>query len=463
MKNKRIIGFIVGALIIAIFRFLLPATELLPREGLTALGCLIGAVAWILTGAIPEFLAMLSMCVLFVVFKVAELPVAFANFSSSTWWMMIGAFGIAAAANDTGLLRRIAIKLMNILPPTFKGQCLAYIFSGLIASPIVPSSTAKAIIGASLAQQTSEAMGFENGSKGARGLYVAMFTGYVSVALGFLSGSAVNVSIVGIMPEGFEVSWLKWFTIGMPWMVISAALMIFCIFKFYEPKDAKPMDKSIVKAQLDALGPISKNEKITLITVLICLALWIGEPWLKISSAMVSCAAFVVLLSLGCLSTTSFRTKTSWESLIFVGCFLCLPAVFTNTGVNAAIKTVLGPVIEPMFGNLFILAIFLAVLTYVVRLLIVSLTGSTILIGSLLLPFCLEAGIHPFIMVYMVYVSTNTWNLSFQNTTEIAARAVTDNKMVTHRDVLGGSVMYMVTNIIAILICIPIWNLMGFI
>ncbi|MDR1029149.1 MAG: anion permease [Clostridiales Family XIII bacterium] len=459
---KKLIGFLAGVIVVLLFALVLPATDLLPRTGLIALGCLIGAVVWILSGAIPEFLAMLGMCLLFVIFKIAEIPVAFASFSSATWWMMVGAFGIAAAANDTGLLRRIAVSLMNILPATFKGQCLAYIISGLIASPIVPSSTAKAVIGASLAQQTSEAMGFEPGSKGARGLYIAMFTGYVSVALGFLSGSAVNVAIVGIMPKGFEVSWTKWFIIGLPWMIIATILMILCIFKFYQPKDAKTMPKEVVKKQLEDLGPISTKEKITLIVVLCALLLWITEPWLKIPSAMVSCGAFIVLLSLGCLSTQSFRSKTSWESLIFVGCFLCLPTVFAETGVNAAIKAVLGPIIGPMFGNIFILAIFLAVLTYIVRLLIVSLTGSTILIGSLLLPFCLEAGIHPFIMVYMVYVSTNTWNLSFQNTTEIAARAVTDNKMVRHKDVVGGSVMYMVTNIVAILLSIPIWKLMGY-
>ena len=112
-------------------------------------------------------------------------------------------------------------------------------------------------------------------------------------------------------------------------------------------------------------------------------------------------------------------------------------------------------------GNMPLLVLFICLLVYLVRLVLVSLTGTTILVVTVMLPFCTEYNIHPFMIAIIAYMATNTWNVSYQNTQMIAALAATDNKVCSNRDILGGSVLYMITVVVGCMLALPVWKFMG--
>ena len=74
--------------------FLLPPPEGLTAEAMHALGITIWAVGWWVTEIIPQYATGLLMCVLWSIVKAVPFSRAFANFSSSSWWIMVGAFGL---------------------------------------------------------------------------------------------------------------------------------------------------------------------------------------------------------------------------------------------------------------------------------------------------------------------------------------------------------------------------------
>lgn len=461
-SGARLVGLIVGILIPIAFSFF-PTLEPLQPKAWLAVGLLLGAVVWIITKAFRDYQAMIIMCCLFVVTSCVPFGMAFGAFSQSSWWMMFGALGIGVAAVECGFMKRIAYLMLKVLPSSFRGQCLAYILSGAIVSPIVPSSTAKGVIMAPLAKSTSDALGFKPHSRGAQGMFIAMYSGYVGLALIFLSGSAVNISIAGVMPAGFEVGWMKWFITLLPWGIVFAVLMILVLFKFYGPKKGEEggkVSKEVVQAELDKMGPWSAREKITLFTVIVALILWILEVQIGLSSTVVALIAFILLFATGVASPDKIKT-VGWEPLFFVGAFLCLPNVFKELGINDFISGFLGYRVAPIMSNMFLLVPFIAILTYAVRLVFVSTSGTTILLTTIFLPFCAQYGIHPFVIAATAYMSTNTWNVSYQNTQTVAALAANGSDWLTNRDVLSGSVWYMVINMAALFCSIPIWKLMG--
>jgi DASS family divalent anion:Na+ symporter len=441
---------------------MLPTPEPLKPKAWLALGFLMGAVIWIITKTLRDYQAMIVMCCLLVITKCIEFNVAFAPFSQSSWWMMFGALGIGVAAVECGFMKRVAYLMLKAFPSSFRGQCLAYILSGAIISPIMPSSTAKGVIMAPLAKNTSDALGFKPHSKGAQGIFISMFTGYVIIALMFLSGSAVNVSVVGALPEDQKVSWMQWLITLLPWGIITTILMLFVIFKFYAPskEEVSAVSKEQVQAELDKMGPWSLKEKITLTVLFISLGLWIFEKQIGVNSTLVAMLAFIILFATGVAPAEKLKS-VGWEALFFVGAFLCLPTVFSQVGLNEFISTALGDKVAPIMSNMFLVVPFVCILTTIIRLVFVSLSGTAILVTAIFIPFCSQYGIHPFIIAAISYMATNTWNVNYQNTVTVAALAANGPEWLTNNDILKGSFYYMIVNIIALLCSIPYWKLLG--
>ncbi len=73
--------------------------------------------------------------------------------------------GIGAAVTKSGLLARVALWIMRVCPPTFNGQVLALLGSGVIIGPFIPSTIAKVSIVGAMATDIGEKLGFEDRSK----------------------------------------------------------------------------------------------------------------------------------------------------------------------------------------------------------------------------------------------------------------------------------------------------------
>jgi len=459
--NKKVIGIALGAAVPFVFSFF-PTPEPLEPKAWLALGLLVAAVVWIISKALRDYQAMIVMCCLLVITKCITFEMAFAPFGQSSWWMMFGALGIGVAAVECGFMKRVAYLMLKAFPASFRGQCMAYIFSGMVVSPIMPSTTAKGVIMAPLVKNTSDALGLKAHSKGAQGMFIAMFTGYASLALMFLSGSAVNASIVGTLPEGQGITWGGWFMTLLPWGVVTTLLMMLVIFKFFSPKKGEggTLSKQGVQDELDLMGPWTSKEKITLGVMAASLACWIFEKQIGVNASVVAVLAFLVLFGMGVAKPDKIK-NLGWEALFFVGAFLCLPTVFKTLGINEFVSGALGDVVAPIMSNMFLLVLFICVLTYLIRLFFVSLSGTAILVTTIFLPFCAQYGIHPFVIAAITYMATNTWNVNYQNTVTIASLAANGPEWLTHGDIVKGSFWYMAVNILALMASVPFWKLMG--
>ena len=147
--------------------------------------------------------------------------------------------------------------------------------------------------------------------------------------------------------------------------------------------------------------------------------------------------------------------------MIFIGGFLAMPGIFAYLHINDAIAIALAPILAPLADNLVLLILALAVVVTLVRFVIVSANVTTLLIATILLPFCAIYGIHPFLVAFALHTISNTWFMSYNCTTIIASIAATEGKMVVYKDIVFGSVIHLVASTAACLIALPIWRLMG--
>jgi DASS family divalent anion:Na+ symporter len=58
-------------------------------------------------------------------------------------------------------------------------------------------------------------------------------------------------------------------------------------------------------------------------------------------------------------------------------------------------------------------------------------------------------------------MAANTWNVSYQNTVTVASLAANGREWLTNKDILSGSFWYMGINLVALMLCIPYWKMLG--
>lgn len=460
-STKQIVFGIVG-LIIGILFFVLTPPEGLSLEGFRALGLFIVAIIWWMGSVFPDFVTAFFLLTSLVLFKVVPLGTAFSAWSGSVVWIVIPALAIGATLSKTGLLRRIVLKILSMFPGTFKSQVLAFLVAGNIVNPMIPSATAKVAIAAPLARTYSDEMGFEAKSKPAAGLFSAMWASFGANGPFFLTGTTMCFTMIGLLPEEFQAQWnfMRWLGAVWPWGIVLFVLSYIAIRAFYSPAEEKPLPEAYIKEQYTELGQMSRNEKITAVILVICLIMWVTESWHHVAAAVVALLGMTVLLATNVLERTDFRARIAWDAVVFVACNTGIASVFSATGITAWVGETFGVYLQPLFSNIFVLIIVSVVVISILRFIFVSQTALMTIYTVACAPFAIAAGMSPFIPGIICLVTVNVWNVVYHNATMITTIAAS-NDMVEFKQIQKMSIVYMVSCVVGMICCIPMWKLLG--
>ena len=462
MSKKRIIGGILGIVFGVVVAFLSPPSGL-TQQSMVGLGIIIWAVTYWICEVMPEYVTALAMCTLWAAFKCVPFKMAFGTFSDTTWWLLVSALGMGIAVSKSGLLKRIALWVMKIFPATFNGQTLALVIAGTIIAPLIPSMTAKAAITAPVSMEISDAMGYKRYSRGAGGLFGAMYLGFVLTGPMFISASYIGFMMRGLLPQNVQTqfTWVMWFVSGLIWTVGVLVLMWLAIKYLYKPEVKDDLPPDFVAKQLTALGPMSRNEKITATVLIVALLFWMSEPLHGINSTITGLAGLSILLALGVYDRPDFRANMGWDNVVFIGGIINLGMVVPALKLDKWIADVAGPMIAPLMANMYLFVIIFSIAIYLVRYIIVSFTASTAIFTVLMTPFALKAGVNPWVTGFLTYTASQLWNAFYNNSTFLTSYYAVKGEMVTHKQMKKLSYAFCVISIICMLLSIPLWKFLG--
>jgi DASS family divalent anion:Na+ symporter len=441
-----------------------------PPQGLTvaamrASAILVWAVCFWILEVIPEYVTGLVMCTLWAMIKVVPFDKAFANFSASIWWIMVGAFGLGVAATKCGLLRRISLFILKLFPPTFIGQCLGLLGAGAVVSPLIPSANARGAIAAPISLAISDCMKYERKAAGAGGLFGAMFVGFCVVGSpAFLSGSFTNYATMGLFPKAYQnVTWTSWLIYALPWAIFVFAGISLAIYFLYKPAQATSLSKNFGRDELARLGPMKRDEKITCAVLLITLGFWMTESIHRISSGEVAVLSICVLLALNVLNREDFRKGIDWSAIIYVGCILNIGTVFQMLKIDMWLGRALEPVISYFLSNPYLFVVALALAVFVSRIVIISMAATAVIYVIVLTPLVVTHGMHPWIIAFVSFASSNIWFLFFMNSYYLLSFYAVGGEMVEHRQMIKLSAAYAMIAIAGFLVSVPYWKAIGLI
>lgn len=453
------------AVVIAIVLSLIAPPEGLTVESMRFAGVFVAVIYLLFVNVFPDYVVgMLGLCIVSAI-GAASFDSTFSALASSSFLLIAAAIGLGMAVIKTGLLNRVALWILQCFPNTYFGRILSLMVVGLVIGPFIPAAASKAALSGPLAASVSDTLGFPRKGKGAAGLFAASYMSMCVLGLIYLSGTAYALLTVGMMsPEAAaEVTWMKWLLYSLPWgIVVLICSCAFILFAYKPEKIESDSNKNFVKEKLHGLGKMSKDEKVSGIILVICILLWMTASYHGVSSTVVAMTGYVLMFLFGVFKKGELRTKMPWETVLFIGSVLCFAALIGSTGWSDWIAQALGGKLEPLISNTYTYIIIMSILVMLMRFVVISQTATFTLFFVVMAPIASTYGISEFVTGFVVSACCLVWNSSYQNSSWLTAYAAAGGEeFTTYNSQLKMSLAYSLFTIVASLISVPFWQMMG--
>jgi anion transporter len=450
------------ALVFAVVTLLLwlPPAGLEPRTARFLAVLAGGTILWA-WGAFPDYVVALGMGIAWVLFRVAPTATVFGGFATSTWFLMLGILGLAAALARSGLLYRITLVAVRRFPPTFTGQVSALLTAGVVSTVLIPSVQARVTFLGPVILGLADTLRYPARSRGSTGLALAAFTGFCLATTLFLTGTPTCLLAWRALPEATraEVSWLAWLQAVLVLEGVSLGVALAWISWRYRPVERSPVRETRLHAQLVLLGPPSRDERLTALVTLIVLAGWITQPWHGIDPAWLTLAGLCLLLALQVLDRTALQAQVDWSFLLFMGMAFSLADLVAHVGADAwfaaRAREVLGELTTPAA------ALTAAILITVAVRFALPWQTAVPLVTVALSPFAQAAGLSPFIMALVALKAGNVFLLPQQSPYYLTLYYGTEERAFGHREARPFAWVYAGAVLAGFLLSLPYWRALG--
>lgn len=270
----------------------------------------------------------------------AALTWALSGFANTTVWLIFGAFMFALGYEKSGLGRRIALLLVKKLGGRTLTLGYAIAAADAVLAPFTPSNTARS--GGTLYPVLQNLPGLY-GSKpndpsyrriGGYIMWVAIAATCVTSSM-FLTALAPNLLAVELVKKstGVEIGWAQWFVAFAPVGLLLLLLVPLLTYWIYPPEVKSGREvPDWAAGELSRLGPVTRNEIVLAVLVLLALALWIfgGDV---VNATTVALLVISLMLVLGVVRWPDITGHAAaWNTLAWFATLVALADGLNRTG-----------------------------------------------------------------------------------------------------------------------------------
>jgi L-tartrate/succinate antiporter len=330
----------------------------LPQHAWYYFALFTGVIAALVTEPLPNaamgLLGITAAAVLspFVLFAPAELAKpgfnvagsaaswALSGFSSTTVWLVGGAFMFAMGYEKTGLGRRIALVLVRSLGGNTLSLGYAATAAETVLAIFTPSNTARGagtvypVVSNLPALYDSKPDDPSSRRIGSYVLYTAFAANTITSSL-FVTGCAPNflaLNFARTMAK-VEISWWGWFAAAAPFAVPLLLAMPLLVFLIYPPEIKRsPEVPAWANQQLQAMGALTRREIILGVLVVGAVLLWILGGNLM-DPAIAAFLAVSLMLVFGVFTWNDMaRNHAAWTTVVLLATLVTMAGGLARVG-----------------------------------------------------------------------------------------------------------------------------------
>jgi sodium-dependent dicarboxylate transporter 2/3/5 len=285
----RVVGLALGAgagLVILLACDLKPGH---PAVTATAAVAVLMAVWWI-TEALPLAITSLVPMVLLPLLGVMNGKVVARQYFNHVIFLFIGGFMVALAMERWNLHKRIALRIL-----LFFGDKPRLILLGFMAATAFLSmwisNTAATMMMVTIVLALVHRLEGGGASPGSRRFAIALLLGVAYSAsvggIATLVGTPPNPIFMRIFeiqfPDGPDITFAAWFSFAFPISVtLLVTIWLFLSLLYGPKKGAMAIDRTVMRRQYEALGPLSFAEWVVLIDFVLLVVLWLTRAGIEV-------------------------------------------------------------------------------------------------------------------------------------------------------------------------------------
>ncbi len=243
-------------------------------EGIArTLGLAVWMVSWWILEAVPMAVTALLPLVCLPLFNISPISESAVAYANPVIFLFMGGFMLALALQKHRLHERIALNILKITGTSGNGIILGFILATALLSMWV-SNTATAVMMLPIAVSVIGLLLEDHEiTKSERrfALGLMLSIAYSANIGGFMTiiGTPPNVVMAGYLQElvDFDMSFARWLTIGIPGGIVMLGFTYVLVTKVLFPNNLKaiPGSSGVITERLEALGSLSRPEKLILI------------------------------------------------------------------------------------------------------------------------------------------------------------------------------------------------------
>ncbi len=306
---------------------LLPAA--LPTEArLSLFAFALAVILWSTTSLNAAYVA-LATVMLLIISGGSEQEELYEALESDVIWLMIGAFVLGGAVQQTGLAARLTGLVVSRARTV---SSLFWLLTTMLIplSFVIPSTSGRAAVVIPVFRSIANAVGDRRIT---RAIALLMPTVILVATISTLIGAGSHLIANDLLDEiaDVEISYAQWALYGVPFGVVSSYISCWVIMRLFLDKKRRNRPLELPQQQQK---PFSPAERTALIVVLVMVALWLTESWHGLEIATVTVIGALVLTApgIGVLSWKDGLKAVSWNLIIFVGAALVLGEALIESG-----------------------------------------------------------------------------------------------------------------------------------
>jgi sodium-dependent dicarboxylate transporter 2/3/5 len=421
--KKRIIGLILGIIIIALFVILPPFSGLAkadsvtnPEAAMASIGVFIGAIVMFVCETAPLAVVSLSLMMILPYFNITDLNTIYAKFGGTSFFFVAFCFGITGALSQTTIPLRIAAFITRISKG--RGKVIVYGFglaTGILSAILSNFGTMIMMYGFVLMflRQANCKPGQSNLGRDLM-MVVPMAAGAGGIATP--AGSPGNLIAQSLFLEaGVDMNFLQWTIMWLPWCIIS--IIVFCLFccLIFKPENLSVDDMSVVADERDKAGPMNGKEKLAVLIIAVTVILWFAGSFVKaLNTTVVAGIAFFVMFMPGVdlMNWKAYVQEADWNLLFMVGSVAITMGCVNDTGAMLWIA-------KAIFGGLtgmstFVIVLIIAAVISYLRVFVPTAPSVAAIFVPIMLAIATVTGISPVVLgMFPVFVSGSTMTLMY--------------------------------------------------
>lgn len=278
-RTSQLLGLILG--LGFFFTILaLPAPEAIGDKGWSVFAVIGLMLTWWVAESVPIPVTALTPIITFPLLDLMPIKQVTSTYGHPIVFLFLGGFLIAVAMQKWQLHIRIALYIVRLTGTKATGILGGFMIATAFLSMWV-SNTATTIMMLPIALSVLELLKNKCPKQHARFAIAMLLSIAFSANIGgtaTIIGTPPNAILAGFLGDkfGFEVTFLKWFMVGMPFMLIMLFLLWRAMIFFFKLNELGKIEGSeqVIAHKWEMLGKIGRQEKLTFIVFVATAASW---------------------------------------------------------------------------------------------------------------------------------------------------------------------------------------------